>query len=208
MSKLNCCLLFFQYSIKLKQLHDWTKSWSIVLFQKLLWDHAKNQPQWYSGTSEVSPSKIQTKRISSWQRSMPTTVRMTNSTNNAIIITPTVRWWTWSKRFRRESNERWPNPVNVTRTWCNIRRSIGNGSHTLDRMYAMYTYLSYNWLLSTIGLSLDRCAWGACEWVWPTLRPERTLQTSLEELMTRGNNITIIWECILSDLRTRTTLIF
>ncbi len=38
---------------------------------------------------------------------------------------------------------------------CNIRGSIGNGFHTLDRMYTMYTYPSYDQLLSTIGLSLE-----------------------------------------------------
>ncbi len=43
---------------------------------------------------------------------------------------------------------------------CNIRRSIGNGSHTLDRMYTMYTYPIYDQLFSMIGLSL---ATGACE---------------------------------------------
>ncbi len=31
---------------------------------------------------------------------------------------------------------------------CNIRESIGNGFHTLDRMYTMYTYPSYDRLLS------------------------------------------------------------
>ncbi len=41
------------------------------------------------------------------------------------------------------------------RTYCNIRESIGNGFHTLDRMYTMYTYPSYDRLLSTIGLSLE-----------------------------------------------------
>ncbi len=82
---------------------------------------------------------------------------------------------------------------------CNKRRSIGNGSHTLDRMY---TYPSYDRLLSTIGLSLDSCDWGAYEWVWISLHansgPERTSQTILEELMTRANIyenlLCVIWE--------------
>ncbi len=74
---------------------------------------------------------------------------------------------------------------------CNIRISIGNGSHTLNRVYTMYTYACYDRLLSTIDLSIDRCAWGTREWVWPTLHanscPERTSQTSREEILTRAN---------------------
>ncbi len=38
---------------------------------------------------------------------------------------------------------------------CNIRESIDNRFHTLDRMYTMYTYPSYDRMLSTIGLSLE-----------------------------------------------------
>ncbi len=53
------------------------------------------------------------------------------------------------------SNLKSPMTFEVNSHLCNIRESIGNGFHTLDRMYTMYTYPSYDRLLSTIGLSLE-----------------------------------------------------
>ncbi len=54
---------------------------------------------------------------------------------------PCPQRWAWSSREGRR--------------YCNIRECIGNGFHTLDHMYTMFTYPSYDRLLSTIGLSLE-----------------------------------------------------